>query len=195
MELPHNFCLENKKVKLEIFTDRHLEVLLPIALNEPDLLQYSPSPFGTEKALKQYLQNAKVEMKNGTRIAFVIFDKSKNKFAGSTSYGNISMDNARLEIGWTWIGKEFQGTGLNKNCKYLLLNYAFEILKCQRVEFKADSRNNQSRKALESIGATYEGTLRSHTLMSDSYRRDTVYYSILKKEWLAIKDDFLINLE
>ena len=193
MELLDHFRLENKRARLEILTDKHIPLLLPIALSEPDLLQYSPSPFGTETGLKRYVEKAKKEMNNKTRLALAIFDKQNKKIAGSTSYGNISIEDARLEIGWTWIAKEFQGTGLNKNCKYLLLNHAFEILECQRVEFKADARNTQSIKSLESIGAIFEGKLRSHTLMPDGYRRDTVYYSILKKEWISMKDNFLIR--
>src|SRR5690606_4403529 len=101
--------------------------------------------------------------------------------------GSISLKDLRLEIGWTWIDRATQGSGLNKHCKYLLLSYAFENLGIQRIEFKTDSRNIQSRKAIEKIGGVYEGLLRNHTLLPDGYRRDTVYYSILKAEWEAVK--------
>ena len=112
-----------------------------------------------------------------------------------TSFGNISTKDRRLEIGWTWIDKESQGTGLNKYCKHLMLSHAFEKLIMQRVEFKTDNRNNQSKKAIEKIGGTFEGILRSHTLMLDGYRRDTAYYSILKNEWDRINNTIFKEIE
>jgi RimJ/RimL family protein N-acetyltransferase len=104
---------------------------------------------------------------------------------------NISNVDSRLEIGSTWIGKEFQRTGLNRNCKYLLLNFAFDELGVERIELKTDERNTASRNAIQKIGGQFEGILRSHTLMYDGFRRNTVYYSILKKEWEKIEKDFL----
>jgi len=121
------------------------------------------------------------------KYPWAIYDKKAEAYAGCTSYLNISAVNSRLEIGSTWIGEEFQRTGLNRACKFLLLSYAFEDLGWERVELKTDSRNEQSKTAIQKIGAQYEGKLRSHTLMSDGYRRDTVYYSILKPEWPRIK--------
>lgn len=184
--------LENEFVRLEPLKMSHLDFLVLIAEQTPDLLKFSPSPFGDRAALQDYIQIALDEKSNLNRHPFVIFDKQKEKYAGSTSFADISAKNQRLEIGWTWIGKDFQGTGLNKNCKFLMLRYAFEILAFERVEFKADSRNLQSRRAIEKIGATYEGELRSHTLMNDGYRRHTVYYSILKDEWQAVKQNILL---
>ena len=87
--------------------------------------------------------------------------------------------------------ERFQGTGLNKNCKFLMLQYAFEQFAAERVEFRSDSRNAKSRRAMEKLGAKYEGELRSHLLMNDGYRRNTVYYSILKAEWETIKETIL----
>ncbi len=184
--------LENEFVRLEPLKMSHLDFLVLIAEQTPDLLKFSPSPFGDRAALQDYIQIALDEKSNLNRHPFVIFDKQKEKYAGSTSFADISAKNQRLEIGWTWIGKDFQGTDLNKNCKFLMLRYAFEILAFERVEFKADSRNLQSRRAIEKIGATYEGELRSHTLMNDGYRRHTVYYSILKDEWQAVKQNILL---
>lgn len=184
-----DIVLENDRVQLAPLQSGHLKDLLPIAIAHPSLLQYSPSAFGSEEALSEYIANAIALRTNGMRYPFVIYDKNKQQFAGSTSFGNISNKNQRLEIGWTWIGKAFQRTGLNRNCKFLLLSYAFENLGAERVELKTDSRNAQSRKAIEKIGAIYEGELRSHTLMLDGYRRSTVYYSILKNEWPKVRQD------
>ena len=87
--------------------------------------------------------------------------------------------------------KDFQKTGLNRNCKYLLLKFAFDELRAERVELKTDERNTASRNAIQKIGGQIEGILRSHTLMYDGYRRNTVYYSILKNEWQGLKENFL----
>lgn len=183
MNFNESIILENERVRLEPLSVNHLTSLLPIALKYPDLLQFSPSPFGSEESLKQNIEDSLAERANEQRYPFAIFDKLNGHFVGSTSYGNISLANQRLEIGWTWIDKAVQGTGLNKQCKHLLLAYAFSTLAIERVEFRTDERNLQSRKAIEKIGGKYEGTLRSHTLMLDGHRRDTVCFSILRNEW------------
>lgn len=183
--------LENDHVKLDPLEWKHFELMLPIALESPDLLQFSPSGFGTENLLEEYFHSALSQKQEGLRYPFAIYDKLKGCYAGSTSYGNISSRDLRLEIGWTWIRKGCQGTGLNRQCKFLLLGYVFDNLGFERVEFKTDSRNVQSRKAIEGIGGKFEGELRSHTLMPDGFRRNTVYYSILKSEWEIIQGSIL----
>jgi RimJ/RimL family protein N-acetyltransferase len=119
---------------------------------------------------------------------------STNAYAGSTSFGNYDPKNERIEIGWTWLFSNYQRTGLNWNMKYLMFQFAFEELNIKRVELKADGRNLQSRNAMQGIGAQYEGTLRSHTIMSDGYRRDTVYYSVLADEWPAVSSRLLTRI-
>lgn len=190
-----DYILENDRVLLKPLSLIHFEVLLPIALANPDLLKFSPKPIGSEEKLHQYIENALDNRKTKTRYAWVIFDKKSQSFAGSTSFGAVSNENERLEIGWTWLGKQFQGTGINKRMKFLMLNFAFETLKANRVEFKTDSRNTQSRAAISSIGAVYEGELRQHTIMSDGFMRNTVYYSILKSEWDLLKHDSRFKIE
>ena len=184
-----NLVLENERVRLEPLQQSHLEKLLPIALKYPNLLRYSPSPspFGSKAGLQQYIDIALAAKKNKIRIPFAIFDKQKQEYAGSTSFGNISLKHKRLEIGWTWLGKNFQGTGLNKNCKFLMLQYAFEQFETERLAFRSNSRNAKSRRAIEKLGAKYEGELRRQALMNDGYRRNTVYYSILRTEWKVLK--------
>lgn len=188
MNLEQEIILENERVKLTPLKEEHFADLLPIALKYPDLIQYSPSLFGSEIHLKAYIENAlEARFKEKIRYPFVIFDKQRNEIVGSTSFGNISAKNLRLDIGWTWLDKEVQGTGLNKNCKFLMLHYVFEELGFERVQFNIDSRNQQSRRAVEKIGAQLEGLLRSHTVMPDGFRRTTACYSILKNEWEEIK--------
>ena len=185
-----DIILENERVRMEPLVSVHCDSLAHIVNENPDLLKYSPAKFGTLDLLKDYVVNNIALRETGKKYPFVIFDKQFNEYAGSTSFLNISDKDKRLEIGSTWIGEKYQRTGLNRNCKLLLLTYAFEELAIERLEFKTDSRNKQSQKAIEGIGAKYEGVLRSHMLMSDGYRRDTIYYSILKKEWQEIKNSF-----
>lgn len=185
--------LENDRVLLRPIQRTDIDNLLPIATKYKDLLQFSPSQIYTKELLTAYIDKVLDNRINKSRYAFIVFDKMQAAYAGSTSFLNISDPDDRLEIGATWYGKEFQRTGLNRNCKYLLLAYAFEKLNAERVELKTDERNLASRKAIEKIGGQFEGILRSHTVMYDKFRRNTVYYSILKAEWNEMKDRFLQN--
>jgi len=195
MNFIENIILENSRVRIEPLSQIHFNELLPIAINHPNLLQYSPSPFGSSDLLEENIIKAIKSRTDKQRYPFAIFDKLNNRLVGSTSFGNISMKDKRLEIGWTWIDENSQGTGLNKYCKHLMLCYAFENLNMERIEFKTDNRNIQSKKAIEKIGGTFEGILRSHTLMLDGHRRDTAYYSILKNEWSTINETIFKELK
>jgi RimJ/RimL family protein N-acetyltransferase len=120
---------------------------------------------------------------SGDRLQFVVIDKATQQVLGSTGFGNYFPRDQRIEIGWTWLGKAFQGTGINAQMKSLMLQYAFEEMEMLRVEFKTDVLNLPARHALLRLGATEEGILRSHTLMTQGRRRDTIYYSFLRGEW------------
>jgi RimJ/RimL family protein N-acetyltransferase len=185
--------LENAAALLRPLQISDLDNLLNIATEDKDLLRFAIKPVYSEKLLEDYIKDAVEQRKNKSRYYFVIFDKMRNAYAGSTSFLNISNVDSRVEIGSTWIGKEFQRTGLNRNCKFLLLSYAFDELVTERVELKTDERNTASRNAIEKIGGKFEGILRSHTLMYDGFRRNTVYYGILKDEWKDLKANFKID--
>ena len=186
-----DLVFENEVALLRPILEEDWENLLPVATKDTDLLQFSPYPIFTKNLLQTYLARAVENRLNQIRYTFIVFDKRAKEYAGSTSFLNISNQDDRLEIGGTWYGKEFQRTGLNRNCKYLLLEYAFDFLGAERVEFRIDERNMPSRKAIEKIGGIYEGTLRRHTLLPDGYRRNTVCYSILSEEWEELKEHFL----
>lgn len=179
MKIPN---LENDRVKLSLLDLSNYKHLLPVAQQE-NLIQYSPSDISTPEKLKEYVEIAVDGYYHKTIIPFIVYDKLKNKYAGSTRFGLINWKNKVLHIGWTWIGKEFQGTGLNTDMKFLMLQYAFETLNFDKVEFRVDERNLQSRKAVEKIGGTLEGILRRDTLMLDGFKRSTCCYGILKEEW------------
>jgi len=119
----------------------------------------------------------------GRRAVFHIVDKRCGQTAGSMSFGNMAEHDAHLEIGWSWLGREFRGQGINRSAKHLLLEHAFERLHAERVEFKTDELNERARRALRNIGATEEGTLRSFNVMPGGRRRDAVFYSVLRAEW------------
>jgi RimJ/RimL family protein N-acetyltransferase len=180
---PH---LENDSVKLSLLDLSNYMHLMDIA-QEKDLIYYSPSDISTPDNLKVYVQEAVDAYYHQTAIPFIVFDKTKNAYAGCTRFGLINWKNKVLHIGWTWIGREFQGSGLNKQMKFLMLQYAFETLDFEKVEFRIDERNGRSRKAVENIGGTLEGILRSDTLMNNGFRRNTCCYGILKNEWQSIK--------
>jgi len=123
----------------------------------------------------------------GRRVVYHITEKRSGRTAGSMSFGNMSEHDRRLEIGWSWLGREFQGQGVNRWAKYLLLEHAFERMLAERVEFKTDRLNAQARRGLRNIGAVEEGTLRSFNPMPGGRRRDAVFYSVLRGEWPRVK--------
>lgn len=175
--------LENEKVLLRPLEMSDFDNLISFVINEPDIWKYSLVPLGTKDELTKYIADTEDARKHGKEYAFIVFDKVKNKFAGSTRFYDIQLQNKSLQLGYTWYGKEFQGTYLNKNCKYLLLEYAFETLGLERVEFRADNDNERSKKAMLSIGCIAEGILRNHLPTAKGGRRDSIILSILKNEW------------
>lgn len=178
--------LENERVLLRPLVLEDVQHLVPIAEKHPNLLQYSPSKIYPLPFLQDYVEKAIQARQALQRYPFIVFDKLKNQYVGSTSFGFINTYDSRIEIGWTWIEKACQGTGLNKNMKFLMLQHVFEVLDFKRVELRTDARNIQSQKAIEKIGGVKEGHFRSHTLMSDGFRRDSVFYGILKEDWPTI---------
>lgn len=181
-----NIELENERVKLTILNLDNYRHLTTIS-KETNLLQFSPSDISSEDALENYVKMANNGYKRNATIPFLIYDKKVGQYAGSTRFGHINSNNKTLHIGWTWIGQEFQGTGLNAHMKYLMLSYAFEDLEFEKVEFRIDERNQKSRRAVEKLGASLEGILRKDILMLDGFRRNTCCYGILKEEWPQIK--------
>ena len=155
--------------------------------NDQSMWTYFTSDLSDKAVLRDWIADAILQKENKTRLPFAVIDKASRKIVGSTSFGNISYRDKRIEIGWTWLGKEYQGKGINNQVKYLMISYCFEILDFERVEFKTDVLNKPARKALSRIGMTEEGVLRSHTLMTHDRRRDTIFYSVLKSEWNALK--------
>ena len=178
--------LENDRVKLTLLDLSNYKHLSDIA-QQKDLVQYSPSRIETLEELKAYVETAVDHYYHKTAFPFIVYDKEKQAYAGCTRFMNINWEYKVLEIGSTWIGREFQGTGLNANMKFLMLRYAFETLNFEKVEFRIDERNIPSRKAVEKLGATLEGILRRNVYLKNGFKRNTCCYGILKEEWDGIK--------
>ena len=174
--------LENERVILRPLEQNDFTYLLPFSENEGDLWNFSLTPAAGAKNLQTYIDTALVAKDKLQAYPFVVFDKKTQKTAGSTLFYDIQITYNVLSLGYIWYGKEFQRTGLNRNCKYLMLSYAFDTLEVDRVEFRADLRNVKSIQAMKQIGCTQEGILRSNCSASNG-RRDSIVLSILKPEW------------
>ena len=181
-----DLILENERVQLRPLSATDHAFLLPFSLKEPALWTYSLTSAAGEEKLENYLQAALQLKEEETGYPFLVYDKKNEKIAGSTRFYSINFHNKTLSIGYTWYGKEFQRTGLNRHCKLLLLTHAFEALEIERVEFRADAKNTRSITAMRAIGCTLEGTLRNNCT-SKTGRRDSVVLSIVKNEWPKVK--------
>lgn len=178
-----DYILENDKVLLRPLQLSDFQNLVNFSIEEPDLWKYSlQSAAGTEQ-LMQYLQTAITGRNQHREYPFIVFDKVKQQFAGSTRFYDIQPAHSTLQLGYTWYGKNFQGSGINKHCKYLLLQFCFEKINAERVELRADNTNHRSIAAMKSIGCKVDGTLRSNILKPDGTRRNSIVLSILKNEW------------
>lgn len=191
LDFPQNTILEDESILLRPLQETDVENLLEISLNEPETWEYSLVQANGKENLENYIQIALKARENKTEFPFIVFDKKSGKYAGSTRFYDINLAFKTLQLGYTWYGKDFRGTGLNKRCKFLLLQFAFETLGMERVEFRADNNNQRSIAAMKSIGCTIEGVMRNHmpTLDSD-LRRDSIILSILRNEWFdSVKEN------
>lgn len=188
-DLSKNYVLEDSCVLLQPLVEEDCKNLLVFALEQPEIWKYSTTVVAGEEPFRNYIQSALAARKAGREYAFSVFDKRTGEYAGSTRFYDIQPAYRTLQLGYTWYGKQFQGTGLNRHCKFLLLQFAFEELDMVRVEFRADATNNRSIAAMKSIGCVEEGVLRQHLPKPDGTRRDSIVLSILKREWESgVKD-------
>jgi RimJ/RimL family protein N-acetyltransferase len=174
--------LENHIARLRPLVGKDIKFLSDFSINEPNLWRYSLTPADGLENLKKYLHLAIEGRRNKTSYPFIVYDKRTNRYAGCTRFYDFQKQHQTTQLGYTWYGKDFQGTGLNKNCKFLLLEFAFEKLGLERVEFRADANNKQSIAAMKSIGCKEEGILRLNC-SSPGGRRNSIVLSILKTEW------------
>lgn len=177
--------LENDRVLLRPLEESDVEHLLPFSLNEPDTWNYGLVTAAGEENLKQYLADAVKNRNDKKDYPFIIYDKKVKAYAGSTRFYDINSAYKTSQLGFTWYGKAFRRTGLNRHCKLLILSFAFEEWGLERLEFRADARNAKSIAAMKAIGCIEEGIIRSHMPTLQGDRRNSIILSILKDEWHA----------
>jgi N-acetyltransferase len=179
--------LTGKHVRLEPMSEAHVTGLAEIGAGRQfwDFMVYGK--MDTQEDMQNWVREILSRAEKGTDVPFVAIQLASGRVAGATRYMNISPKDRGLEIGGTWYGLDFQRTPVNTECKYLLLQHAFETLGCVRVQLKTDVRNERSQRAIERLGAVKEGVLRNHMILPDGRVRDSVFYSIIDSEWLAVK--------
>lgn len=179
--------LTGRHVRLEPLTAAHAEPLWPHA-NEPAIWSFMPyGEVSTVNRLHDVILDLLRRQSAGTDLCFAVVDLAGNAPIGMTRYMTIERANHGLEIGGTWYGRDFRRTAVNTECKYLLMQHAFEALGCIRVQLKTDLRNERSQRAIERLGATREGVLRKNIIMPDGYQRSSVMYSVIDEEWPSVK--------
>jgi RimJ/RimL family protein N-acetyltransferase len=182
--------LENEHVLLRPVREADRAALREIAM-DPQIWRYFVIRVDTDTDFDAFFDAGLADQEAGRRIVYYIGEKSSGRAAGSMSFFNMAEKDRRLEIGWTWLGRDFRGQGVNRWAKFLMLEHAFERMGAERVEFKTDRLNVQARHGLRNIGAREEGTLRSFNPMPDGRRRDAVYYSVLRPEWPDVREQLL----
>ena len=177
--------LEGEAVRLEPMAIEHVEALSVVGL-DPEIWRFTPYRVTSREQMEGYVRDALAARSTLSAMPFATVLKGRGAesiVAGSTRFLAIDAKNRRMEIGATWIGRQWQRTRVNTEAKFLMLRYAFETLGCIRVEFKTDSLNERSRRALLRIGATQEGVFRNHLITSDGRIRHSVYFAITADEW------------
>ncbi len=179
--------LEGRFVRLEpLDLDRHWEGLRAIGL-EPALWRFTSARVRDDGELRRYLEKATAERDAGSSLPFATLHRESGRVAGSTRFGSIVREHRRVEIGWTWLGTEFQRTVVNTEAKYLMLRHAFETWGCMRVEFKTSLTNLKSQAAMRRLGLVEEGTFRKWMFNEDGTIRDSVWFSCVDDDWPAMK--------
>ncbi len=178
--------LTGRYTRLAPLTMDYLDALWEVG-SDIDLWKWTPYQIKTREEMKTYIQTALNWQEIGAALPFVTIEQATERVVGSTRFGNIDAPNQRVEIGWTWIGKPWQRTPVNTEAKFLMLQHAFEVWHCIRVELKTDALNERSRAAILRIGAQQEGIFRHHVITESGRLRDSVYFSIIDDEWPDVK--------
>ncbi|MBQ4802729.1 GNAT family N-acetyltransferase [Aquimarina sp. MMG015] len=185
LDFSKEYILENDNVRLAPLHLDHVKNLLKIS-NDPDIWTYLLEKGNEYKQLLTYVSKAVDNRKIEKEYPFIVYDKTKKAYAGTTRFYNYSKELGVIKLGHTWYGKDFRGTQLNKNCKYLLLEFTFDNLELERIGFGAHIENETSIAAMKSIGCKEEGILRSFIpSLNGEGRVDIILFSILKNEWQA----------
>lgn len=174
-------------VRLEPIRNSHIRGLFDIGQHADDWRHLPVPCFREIEHAQRWVEQAIALAKLGEQYTYTLIDPQHQIIMGSTRYMNIRARHRGLEIGYSWIGREFQQSAVNTETKLLLLKHAFDVLGAVRVELKTDSRNLRSQLAIERIGATKEGVLRNHMIAQNNYLRDSVMYSIIEEDWPELR--------
>lgn len=186
-----DYILEDERVKLMPLNCLDAAELAVYVFTEPEIWKYSLVAIHKVEDLQGYIDAAIQSRNDKTAYPFIVFDKQLNKYVGSTRFYDVQLNFETTQLGYTWYSKQVWGTGLNQHCKYLLLQFAFEQMGFKRIEFRADNENKRSIAAMQKMGCTVEGVLRSHLPKPDGSRRDSIVLSITKEEWEQKVKDLL----
>jgi N-acetyltransferase len=178
--------LEGRIVRLEPMSIGHLDGLVRVGL-DPRIWQYTLARPTDRAGIEAWMATAIANAASGLELPFVTVESASGQPLGSSRYMSIAEDHLRLEIGWSWVATDRRRAGVNREAKLLMLTHAFEVLGCNRVEFKTDSLNEPARRALAGVGATFEGIFREHMVMPEGRLRHSAYYSVIHTEWPAVK--------
>lgn len=189
-----DLMFQGQTVRLIPLETRHLGDLFEAA-QDPGIWTLTSVDYSQARVFDPHFHATFEATKRGAAYPFLILDATGDKIIGTTRYLDIAPEDKRLEIGVTWIRSEYFGTAVNLECKFLLLDYCFESLKANRVQFRAKSTNARSRRALEKIGARFEGILRKDKIEPGGAPRDTAYYSMIDDDWLVARAPLLERLE
>ena len=183
LDFSADYVLENSLVRLEPLQETHLAELESIA-EEREIWTYFLGRSDGSKDFTHYIKDAISSRENAKEYPFVVFDKQKGKFAGSTRFFEYAKDLNTIRLGYSWYGKEFRGTKINKNCKFLMFEFAFEKLGLERVGLGAHEENKISLAAMQSVGCKIEGRIRNaFPSIHKNGRSDALLLGILKQDW------------
>jgi RimJ/RimL family protein N-acetyltransferase len=186
--------LEGRLVRLEPLGEAHAEELRAAAA-DGEIWRWMPvNASASAEQFQRWFSDMISESAAGRQATFATIDRSSGQTIGSTSYLALRPEHRGLEIGSTWLRRESWRSGANIETKLLLLAHAFDRLDCIRVEFKTDELNERSRRALEGIGAQFEGIFRSHMIVRGDVIRDSAYYSVIASEWPEVREALGVKL-
>ncbi|HKY91861.1 MAG TPA: GNAT family protein [Nevskiaceae bacterium] len=179
--------LQGRFVTLEPLSMAHHAALVE-AGRDAAIFQWYPAPVAGEGPMREFIESSLADQAKGLAIPFAVRTRHDGAVVGSSRFGAIDAKHARAEIGWTWYAPHVQRTPVNTECKRLMLAHGFDTLGYRRIEFKTDSLNAASRAALARIGAVEEGTFRNHMITASGRQRHSVYFSIIREDWPAVRD-------
>jgi RimJ/RimL family protein N-acetyltransferase len=179
--------LEGELVRLEPLAPAHAAGLRE-AGGDAEVWRWMPLNGSTPEQFDRWFERMLADSAAGVQASFATLDRASGRPIGHTSYMALRPEHRGLEIGWTWLERDRWRSGANVECKLLLMEHAFGALDCMRVEYKTDALNERSRRALEGIGAQFEGIFRSHMIVRGEVIRDSAYYSVIAAEWPGVRE-------